>query len=447
MTQALSRLFRLRPGEGGLVLILAFLLFANSLALEISDVVAVSGFLADVGVPQILLVYIVDMLLVMLTAGLQSLVVDRFDRIRLIRWLSLGIAGAYILLRLLFLFEVPDFFNYAALFLLSDQQWVFFPLIFWVLASDIFDMAQAKRLFPLIAAGSFVGQIVGLGIAAAAPGLLQRFNLSSIELLLFNVGVYLVTYLVVTFALRQVKVRQTHHKPESVRETLTEGWGFVREVPSFRYLMVAALLIAAVFIVFEFHFLSVADATYTEPGSFQTFYSLFRMAVTIGAFVLQTFITSRLIERLTLKNSFFLLPSVMTAGAGLMLALPGMATAALGFGGARLAKKTIDEAASKSLLALVPEERRGRVSMFIDSYLFAIGTMIGSIVAGLITLAAGLADNSAAAQTGYLAFALAAAVIALWCVVRMRGVYDSSLFNWRLKRRQRGSSVMSKLEF
>jgi hypothetical protein len=40
-----------------------------------------------------------------------------------------------------------------------------------------------------------------------------------------------------------------------------------------------------------------------------------------------------------------------------------------------------------------------------------------------------------------------ASMFALWAIYRMRRVYDSSMFNWRLKRRQRAASVLDKLEF
>src|SRR3954469_19898634 len=85
MLNSVGRFFRLRPGEYRLVLVMGLLLFANSLALEISDVVAISGFLQNVGVTELLIVYVVDMLLIILTAGLQSLVVDRFQRVTLLR--------------------------------------------------------------------------------------------------------------------------------------------------------------------------------------------------------------------------------------------------------------------------------------------------------------------------------------------------------------------------
>jgi AAA family ATP:ADP antiporter len=47
----------------------------------------------------------------------------------------------------------------------------------------------------------------------------------------------------------------------------------------------------------------------------------------------------------------------------------------------------------------------------------------------------------------YLAIALLAAGVAVWAILNMRRTYDSSLLNWRLKRRQRGASVLDNIEF
>ena len=446
MLTFVGRVFRLRPGEYRIVIIMGLLLFTNSLALEISDVVAISGFLENVGVPELLIVYIVDMLLIIFTAGLQSLVVDRFQRVNLMRWMCIAIAFAYLGLRLLFVIGSPSWLNYSLLYLLSDQQWLFFPLIFWVLANDAFDMSQAKRLFPLIASGGFIGQIVGLLIAGAAPALMSSVNVSSVELLVFSSAIYIFAFFIVVIGLRRLKVRATSsHEHVPVRETLLEGWGFVREVPSFRYLMISAFTVAIVLVILEYHFLSISDAVF-KGTSFQTFYSFYRIVGTLGAFFIQTFITGRILQRVNLKDSFFILPTIVGLASAVMIILPGIGSATVGFIAARLGKQTIDESSNKSLLALVPEERRGRVSFFMDSYLFASGVIVGCILTGIIVFI-GTQLGSANYFYFYLGVALIASLIAVWAIYKMRGVYDTSLFNWRLKRRQRGSKVLDKLDF
>ncbi|MBC7812329.1 MAG: hypothetical protein H7175_14330 [Burkholderiales bacterium] len=445
MVKVLNRLFRLRPGETGIVLTLGFVLLANSMALELSDVVAVSGFLSQVDVSNILIVWAIDMVLILLTAGAQSLIVDRFDRLRFLQAMIFIFAMVYVVLRLMFVFKIPDVVNYGFLFLLVEQQWIFFPLVFWILANDIFDMTQSKRLFPFIASWGFVGQILGLGLAAAAPALLRNLGVSPAELLSFNVLIYLVAYVALTFGLRNIKLRKTQASKETARESLTEGWGFVKEVMSFRYLMMAVLAMSLVITIVDFHFLVVSDKVFQNaaPGSFQTFYGLYRLGVTIIAITIQATISGRLIERVNLKTIFLVLPYTMVASVGVMF-VPTLAASAISRALLRLTKNAIDDPAQKALRALVPEERRGRVSMFMDSYLFAIGVIVGCVLTGIVVFF-GLRSGNPNYYYIYLGIAAAAALFSVWAIYRMRKVYDSSLFNWRLKRRQRGGSILDRL--
>jgi cytochrome c biogenesis protein CcdA len=129
-----------------------------------------------------------------------------------------------------------------------------------------------------------------------------------------------------------------------------------------------------------------------------------------------------------------------------MLVWPGIISVVLGVGLPRLARGTVDESARKSFQALVPEERRGRVSMFMDSYVFALGALAGCLITGAVVLFGDQLSHSTA-STIYLGIAALATALTIWAVIKMRSVYEVSLLNWRLKRRQRGANVLDKLEF
>jgi len=436
-----NRVFRLRPGETGIVLVLGLMLLSNSAAVQVSGIVSVSNFLSEGGVNYFLIVWLVDFLLILLMAGLQSLIVDRFERVSLIRWMTFGFALVFVILRLMFIFRVPGWLNYSLLYLVAEQQLLFFPLIFWILANDVFDMAQAKRLFPLIASWGFVGKLLGNGMAAVSPSLFARLDIRPEEMLTLNILVYLLTYLLILGGLRQVQVRRTTHKHETVRETLTEGWGFVREVLSFRYLMLAIVALTLCDTIVGFRFYVVSDAVFGDPGSYQRFFSLYRLGVTLAAFFVQSLLTSRIINRISLQNTFLILPCAVLAGATWMMALPGIISGVGGMMLLGLTRDTVNQSARKAFLALVPEERRGRVSMFIDSYLPSVGVIIGCLVTGAIVFV-GIHLDIRNYFYIYLAVAVLAALFAIWAILRMRAVYDSSLWNWRLKRRQRRSSVL-----
>ena len=453
MKDFLGRTFRLRPGETGLLLTLGLLLLCNSIAQQVSGIVAISGFLSEGGVNQILIIWVIDTLLIFLMTGLQSLIIDRFGRITLMRGMIFAFALVFAILRLMFAFQTIGWLNYSVLYLISQQQWLFFPLVFWVLANDILDMAQTKRLFPLIAGWGSAGRLLGISIALLSPGIFSRLAIRSEELLTFNLLIYLLAYLIMVTGLRNVKARQTQQKPETLQETLTEGWAFVRDVPSFRYLTMSIVALIVCDTIIEFRFLVVSNDVFGDAGSYQTFYSLYRLGLTLAALAVQGLLTSHVIAKISLKNTFLILPFTALAGATWMMALPGIIS---GVGGVLLQKLpaiTVDQTARKAFQALVPEERRGRVSMFMDSYLFAGGTIIGCLVTGAIVFVGPLRDVMGPRLGGsrhfyiYLAVAVLAALFAVWAVLKMRTVYESSLFNWRLKRRQRRTSVLDRLDF
>jgi MFS family permease len=111
----------------------------------------------------------------------------------------------------------------------------------------------------------------------------------------------------------------------------------------------------------------------------------------------------------------------------------------------KLTRETVDDSSRKSFQALVPEERRGRVSTFMDSYLASVGTIVAAISTGLIVLIGQWSGKDL--NLVYLAIAFLASILAIWAAFRMRSVYEKSLLNWRLKRRQRvNDSMIRKLE-
>jgi hypothetical protein len=445
MKALIARTLQIQPEETHLVLVLVLILFNNSLARQISDVVAVSGFLSTVGVNHILIVWAIDMVLTILVTAGQSLVVDRFKRVHLISAMSFAYAVLLIGLRLMFAFGVASGINYTVLYLLAEQQLLFFPLVFWILASDLLSMAQAKRLFPVIATGNFVGQIAGLGIAAIAPTLFALLNYPLESLLTFNGIIYLLTGIITLMALNQARVRQTTRRPENAVETLTEGWGFVKDVPAFKYLMLAIIAINITLTIFEFRFLVVSNAAFGDIQSYQRFYSLFRLGLITLAFLIQGFLTSRILKHINLKNCFFMLPGAQVIASMMMLISPGLVGGVGGFSLSKLTQVTLDESTRKSFQTLVPEERRGRVSLFMDCYLFATGTLIGCLIMGVIII---VGSRVAGFPTSYvyLSVALLTSLATIWVITQMRSVYDKSLLNWRLKRRQRNARILDKLD-
>jgi len=439
----LFRLLRVYPEERRVFVILGLVFFCNSVATQIASVAAVSGFLKGEGVNQIPILWMIDMLVILLMGGLQSLIIDRFERTSLIKIMILGFAAIFAILRLMFYVQTPDWLRYGMMMILSEQQWLFFPLIFWTLAQDVFSVAQAKRLFSPIASLGFVGRLVGLVIVSVAPEIFDKGGTAAEELLLLNVAVYVAAYLFVVFGLRRIEVRRVVEKHETTREILVEGWDFVKNVPTFKYLTISIFAVNLSLTFIEFSFLAITHQAFLT--NYQTFYGLYRLGLTVASFVLQGLVTSRLIEKITLKNSFLIMPFALVGGSLWML-FAGVASAIGGMVLPKVAQFTAYDSARRSFQTLVPEERRGRVSTLMESYLFAVGVILASL-AILLVLFLGHWLGELWVSYLYRGLAVICGLWALWAIIKMRQVYDRSMLDWRLKRRQRGGSVLNKLEF
>ncbi|MGQ9908992.1 MAG: Npt1/Npt2 family nucleotide transporter [Candidatus Flexifilum sp.] len=435
----MSILTRINPNERGRFFLLALLLFFNSMILESNEVVATSGFISSIGVSQILLVWAIDMTIVIVTSGIYSLFVDNTDRRRLVISLYFGFSIIYLLLYGFFNVGAGSMIGYGVLLVINDQQWLLFPLVIWALANDMFNISEAKRLFPILGSAAFIGGMVGNGLAAATAQIVT----TNYTLLLFNAVLILGGGALLFFALRRIALTTKRSRSaEKVSEVLQEGLGFIREVPIFRYLTFAMILLGIGLNAIEFEFLRSVFSTYSDPGQLQTFYGTFKIAVAIGLLIIQGFVATWLLNRLGFKYIFVILPVIMLSGLIAALMWPGLLGIVLGNYLVRVSKNGLDDPSIKAFQGLVPDERRGRVSAFMDGYLYPIGSIIGCVIVGsMLILNAAHVIDEATARILYLSAAIISAGLAVYLASRIHLHYDASMLNWRLKRRKRSSAL------
>lgn len=442
MRERFNQWFPLRSGEHGLVLTLGFILFANFAAMGITKVVSVSGFLGQVKDHYILLVWAIDMVLLILATGLQSLIVDRFDRVKLLAGVLLVFAGLYAILPLSFISNfMPLSVSYTLIYLLNDQQWRFFPVVFWILVNDIYDPGTGRRVMPIIGVFAFLGTIVGLGVAA----LDAKLEFGAVNLLILNASIFFIAFILSRIGLRKVRIGITANTQVSMKESLNEGWEFIKTVPAFAYLALGMLTAGIVMTVLLFDTLS--DAKLDLGKGFQSFYAQYNLIIAIVSVFVQG-ISTKLIEKLTLKKSFLIQPFMMLITTVLNFIVPGYMSSAVSQGLSRVTYDTVDLSARKSFQALVPNEKRGRVSMFIDSYLPSAGTIIGSLITFAI-ISIGLRLGIAREQYTlvYIGLGIIIALVSVFAAFKVRSTYEQSMLSWQLKRRTRGASVLDKLDF
>lgn len=433
--------------ERPLVLSLLVILAINSLVYELSDVVATSGFVSRAGPDRIPILWALDAIVIVLAAAWYASVVDRLPRTQIVGWIFGIFAVLYLIIQLMFTYGQAqlEWVSYLLLYILNDQQLIIFPLAFWSLANDVYTVSASKRLFPVIGAGYTVGSILGNLLAGGSAFILAERNLRATQLL--SVGAILLLVgagvMWLTFRGREVRARQSASGTGDLRETLKVGADFFGSVSSFRYLAIAVFLGGLALVTIEYHFLYTFNkATTSDAFEFQKYYSLYNVLFIVAMLLAQWLIAGRILGRVNLKNAFVVFPATLAIVAGGTLAAPGIVA---GLGGRfvmRLVERVWEEPSRKALQNLIPDERRGRVSTFLDSYFYAMATLATCIILGALFFATArgwLAETLAISI--YLALALAAGLGALATVLVMRSVYDKDLLNWRLSRSRRKSAL------
>jgi AAA family ATP:ADP antiporter len=416
--------------------------------LESNEVVATSGFLSQVGPPQILWVWALDMIIVMIASGAYSLFVDRTRRDRLAQALCVGFCVAYLCLYALFQTGTPGIITYPLLTILNDQHWLLFPMLIWSLANDMFTISEAKRLFALLGVSALLGGIAGNGITTLSARFLSSSSTGSTHLLLLNAGLLAAMALGLRLSLRRIQITARQSRAgEKVLDTLREGIAFVQQVPSYRYLTLAMILLGIGLNVVEYQMVASAAGAYTQVTGLETFFATVRTIRIVLMFVVQGLLSGWLLKQLEFKRIFIIMPVALLCGLLLGMAVPTLVGAVIAQVLTRTTLEGIDEPSRRAFLGLVPDERRGRVSAFVEGYLYPLGSIVSCGMTGLFLTAAhhNLLDP-VLARALYMGVGCICAIVALISIFRFRAHYDTSMLNWRLKRRQR-SSVISKLEF
>lgn len=449
MKERFLALVNLKPEELRLAFSLWVLIAINTFVLELADVVATAGFIGNLGVDRIPWLWIVTTVITIFAAGFYLVFIDRFPRLQLVIWLLTGLAILYLLLEFLFAFNAPIWLTYPSLYLLADQQFMILPLAFWALASDVFAVTESKRVFPFIASGAVIGGLLGNGVAALVTYLAEKytFGLTQIFIAIAIVLIGSALYLRIMFNNVTLKTRQSREEHASLNETIKIGWDYFVNIPVFKAVGILMFLAGLVLTLLEFNFLAVIDRSVTSNLEFQRFLGYYKAIQTSGLLVFQWLITSRVLSKIHLKEAFSVFPISLAIASGMAFYFPTLFGAASARFVARTVYSAWDDPARKALQGLVPDEKRGRISAFMDSYFITTATVVGCI---LLVVLLGLVSNGTLLYETviaiYLAIAIVASGLGILVFVYLRKVYDTSMLNYRLARSKR-KSMLDGIEF
>jgi ATP:ADP antiporter, AAA family len=431
--------FPIKQQELNRFLVLATLLFGNILVAQSSDVVATGAFITSMGADNILWLWAIDNLLLIAATVFFSLFADRIRREHL--GVALLVIAGFIYSGLFGLnqLQAPEWLRYGLLLLMGDQAYLLFPMVLWTIANDMFSVAEAKRLFPLLGAVNILGSIFG----NLLPALTNFFEINYNFIVIFNAFIMFASAAFLRFSIPQFKLNVRQSKQgDDIKEVFKQGIAFIRDVKSFFYLAIVMIFCGIAFNVSEYHLVAKILENNNSSDDFQVFYGILRAARTVILVVFQAGLTTLLVNYWGFQRIFMAMPISLLAGLVLSIGVPNALGAVCGNGIVRIGLEGVDEPARRAFFGLIPDEWRGRVSALMEGYLYSTGSILSCLVIGILLLF-GTQENA------YLGFAIFSTLISVWFFWLFYHSYNKSMLSWRLKRRKRSSildTLSKKLE-
>lgn len=444
-----------------IIAMLLMLLAINFFAVASIDVTGVSGFVETVGARNLPWISIVEMVLGLAVSAFYIKYADRIPSLKLMK-IMLGIlVGVYAITASLFyaakytllldglaaLFQLKETaaLLYPLLYLMRSQQIIIFPIAFWNLANSLYSMSDARRVFPVIASGEMIGGLIGYTLFTEIFGRTALFTKdNAFELLVVCGLLYLLILAIIHVFMKEPDDEDNDRQEgETFIQNFRDGIVTIQAVPLFRYLALTVACIWFVFPILEYHFYtSISNMSGGQTGSFENFYSLYSIGLTLVPLFLQWRIVPALTKRVEIRDAFLVLPLALAIGALIMNLTADVYIIAIILLVGFTIYSSWDSPMTNTLQYLVPEDRRARVGALLNNYAYAFGKIIGSLVLGVI-LSLGLSGQ---ASILYLTLALVAALGSLITAILVRQTYEQSMLSWRIARRVHSASVLDELE-
>lgn len=298
---------------------------------------------------------------------------------------------------------------------------LFVVSVFWSFMADIFDDAQAKRLFGFIAAGGTIGALCGPLITA-----LLVDKLSIANLLLFSAFLLLVSI----FSIRRLTrwELRTHARPRSVGPSddgdptlkggVMDGFRLVYQSP---YLLGICLLLVFYSTLTTFLYFQQAEIVrdaFPDSATRTSVFAAIDFGSNLLALVLQAFLTGRIVQRFGIGAGLAIVPALLVLGFFALALAPTLAVIIAVQVMRRAGNYSLMRPSREMLYVVLTREQKYKAKNLIDTTVYRGADVIGAwVYAGLGVIGMGIA------QIAFVAVPLSA--MWAWASMRMGQAHDA----------------------
>jgi len=300
-----------------------------------------------------------------------------------------------------------------AFFIWTSVFNLFVVSVFWSFMSDIYNEAQAKRLFGFIASGGTIGAIAGPVITTGLVLKLGPTNLLILSALFLGISI-LCIYRLSYFQLNEFpenKYSSGISGPSPTKPMYGSIIAAFRLVIKSQYLLGVCLLVflfttLATFLYFEqAHIIS---KSFSDPSKRTAVFAGMDFAVNTLTIIVQVFLTGRIIKTIGLGSTLALIPFLLGIGFLFLSLSPILPVIIIVQVARRAGNYSIMRPAREMLFTVLGDEEKYKAKNFIDTAIYRGGDAVSAwIYSGLSTIGLGL--------TGIAIIAVP--LSALWAIV------------------------------
>jgi HEAT repeat protein len=410
-----ARVLRVQPGEGRITALMVGLAFVSTASLSIGESGISALFFEHVGADSLPYVYLLQggtTFVVML--GLTG-TLARIGHRR--AYLAAPLSLAAVLAAERAALASDAVWIYTALWITVAIATLVVGIAVWGIAGMVVDTRQAKRLFPIFAAGGILGSVIGGLVTKPVAAALGAANLPVVW-----TGGLIVAFLVSRSILGPPPAGTPRRRIERRRSALgdlTSAFVFVRRSRLLVWMTVAAVLFSVLFYSLYLPYARAAAERFPDADDLAGFFGLFWAGVTGAAFVASMFAANRLIAWFGVAVMVIVLPVLYTGAFGVLLIASGFVTLVAVRFVIGLWLQGVASPAWETLNNVIPESTRDQTRAFLNGGPTQVGTVIAGVVA--------LVGENALTPRQFALIGLIAAIATTIATVGIRRSYASAL--------------------
>ena len=294
----------------------------------------------------------------------------------------------------------------------------------WLIAANIFDSREAKRLYGLLGLGAIVGAAFGGTFTAFAARVAGSTNLLPVAALfvLLAYGALHAAIVAGKSAPGRTSPVERARKEEEQVATFTFR-DLLSAVTRYRHLLVIVGIISMTFLVevlVEFQFSAEAKRRFEDDPSGQeltAFLGMFNgVFLSTTTFVLQFFFTTFMVSRFGVGRTLLVAPVAVGVAATGILAVPGLLTSVIARTAEAATRYSINRTAIELLYLPLPAELKNRTKTFVDVFVDRLGRGVAALLLLLIT--------AFGVGSGRLLAGLIALLAGLWVLLALRATKE-----------------------